>query len=94
MRIKNRLVADPGGIGSRQDGNIKNQGFEIDIIINPVKGWNIVAGYGYNDNKYNDRTKMPEKIAWTPKHVANLWTSYKIMDGTMKGWALVQDLIL
>lgn len=86
INVKNRLVADPGGIGSIQDGNIKSQGVEIGIIANPVKGWNIVAGYGYNDNKYNDRSKdNGKRIAWTPKHVANLWTSYKIMDGAYEG---------
>lgn len=86
INVKNRLVADPGGIGSIQDGNIKSQGAEIGIIANPVKGWNIVAGYGYNDNKYNDRSKdSGKRIAWTPKHVANLWTSYKIMDGAYEG---------
>lgn len=86
MNVKNRLIADPGGMGSRQDGNIKNQGFEIDVIANPFKGWNIIAGYGYNDNKNDDRSKdNGKRIAWTPKHVANLWTSYKIMDGAYEG---------
>lgn len=86
INVKNRLVADPGGIGSIQDGNIKSQGLEIGIIANPFRGWNIVAGYGYNDNKYDDRSKdSGKRIAWTPKHVANLWTSYKIMDGAYEG---------
>lgn len=86
MKVKNRVIADPGGLGSRQDGNIKNQGFEMDVVINPVKGWNIIGGYGYNDNRYDDRGKdAGKRIAWTPKHVANLWTSYKIMDGAYEG---------
>lgn len=88
MKIKNRLVADPSGITGLyiQDGNIKNQGFEIDIVANPVKGWNIVAGYGYNDNKFDDRSiDAGKRSAWTPKHVANFWTSYKIMNGTYEG---------
>ena len=30
--------------------------------------------------------KTAEKeLPWTPKHVANLWTSYKIMDGAYEG---------
>ncbi|HCA06297.1 TonB-dependent receptor [Chryseobacterium sp.] len=86
MNVNNRLIAVPGGLGSMQDGKIKNQGFEMDVIVNPVKGWNIVAGYGYNDNKYDDRgVNNGKRIAWTPKHVANLWTSYKIMDGSYEG---------
>ncbi|KXH81228.1 TonB-dependent siderophore receptor [Chryseobacterium kwangjuense] len=86
MNVKNRLIAVPGGLGSMQDGKIKNQGFEMDVIVNPFKGWNIVAGYGYNDNKYDDRgVNNGKRIAWTPKHVANLWTSYKVMDGAYEG---------
>lgn len=86
INVKNRLVADPSGIGSIQDGNIKSQGFEFDVVANPVKGWNIVAGYGYNDNHYDDRsTNNGKRIAWTPKHLANLWTSYKFSDGTVEG---------
>lgn len=86
MNVNNRLIADPSGLGSRQDGNIKNQGVEIDFIANPVKGLNIVAGYGFNDNHYDDRTaNNGKRIAWTPKHVANIWTSYKILDGQFEG---------
>lgn len=86
MNVNNRLIAVPGGLGSMQDGKIKNKGFEMDVIVNPFKGWNIVAGYGYNDNKYDDRgVNNGKRIAWTPKHVANLWTSYKIMDGSYEG---------
>lgn len=86
MNVKNRVIAVPGGLGSMQDGKIKNQGFEMDVIINPFRGWNIVAGYGFNDNKYDDRgINNGKRIAWTPKHVANLWTSYKIMDGSYEG---------
>ncbi|MET3037143.1 TonB-dependent receptor [Chryseobacterium sp. NRRL B-14859] len=88
MKIKNRLMPDPSGITGLyiQDGNIKNQGFEIDLVANPLKGWNIVAGYGYNDNKFDDRSKdAGKRSAWSPKHVANFWTSYKIMDGAYEG---------
>ncbi|KMQ64255.1 TonB-dependent siderophore receptor [Chryseobacterium sp. FH2] len=86
MNVKNRVIAVPGGLGSIQDGKIKNQGIEVDFIVNPVNGLNIVAGYGYNDNRYDDRSvNHGKRIAWTPKHVANLWTSYKIMNGTYEG---------
>lgn len=86
--IKNRLMADPSGVAGLyiQDGNIKSQGFEIDMVANPAKGFNIVAGYGYNDNHYDDRSaNNGKRVAWAPKHVANLWTSYKIMDGAYEG---------
>lgn len=86
--IKNRLMPDPSGIAGLyiQDGNIKSQGLEVDLVANPVRGLNIVAGYGYNDNHYDDRSvNNGKRAAWTPRHVANLWTSYKILDGKFEG---------
>jgi outer membrane receptor protein involved in Fe transport len=94
MRIKNRVIADPGGLGSRQDGNIKNQGFEIDLVINPVKGWNIVVVMGSMTTVMMTELKMPEN--W-PGHLNTLpiyGRVIKLWMEPMKGWALVQDLIL
>ena len=86
LDINNRLVADPSGLGSRQDGRIKSQGVDFEMIANPVAGFNIIAGYGYNDNVYADRSKdNGKKMTWSPRHIANLWTSYKITEGDWEG---------
>lgn len=70
-----------------QDGKFTSKGFEIDIIANPIKGWNIAAGYGYNDNKFIKSEEYSEGLrdAWSPKHVANFWTSYKFLEYGVKG---------
>ncbi len=86
IKVSSRLMEVTTGVNI-QNGEQKSEGFEVDFIANPVRGWNIIAGYGYNDNKY---TKSEEDIqgkreAWTPKHVANLWTSYKFLDNGVKG---------
>lgn len=86
MKVKDRVIANPAGFGRIQDGDIKNQGIEIDLVANPIPGMNIVAGYGFNDNQYDDDSKdNGKRIAWTPKHVASLWTSYKFLNGTVDG---------
>lgn len=86
INVKNRLIADPSGIGSIQDGNIKSKGTEVSVIANPLSGWNIVAGYGYNDIVYDDRSaNNGKRVAWAPKHTANLWTSYKFSEGMVEG---------
>ena len=86
LDVKNRLIADPSGLGSRQDGRIKSQGVDAEIIANPLMGLNIIAGYGYNDNIYDDRSNNNgKKMTWSPRHVANLWTSYKISEGHLEG---------
>lgn len=86
IKVKDRLrmVTDDA---STQDGKFKSEGFEVDVIANPVRGWNILAGYGFNTNKFEKGEADVEGLreAWTPKHVANFWTSYKILDGKVHG---------
>ncbi|MDE5470421.1 TonB-dependent receptor [Elizabethkingia meningoseptica] len=89
LRVNNRLVASPDGVGSYQDGKILSRGIDAEIIVNPVAGLNIIAGYGYNDNKYQDRSPNDGKrLIWTPKHVGNLWASYKFQSGAVEGLGL------
>ncbi|QNL51675.1 TonB-dependent receptor [Olivibacter sp. SDN3] len=89
IRVSNRLRSIADGI-SVQDGTQVSKGFEVDIIANPLAGWNIVVGYGYNDNEYIRDTEgnQGKRAQWTPVHVANFWTSYKFLDGTVKGLGL------
>ncbi|WP_270087426.1 TonB-dependent siderophore receptor [Sphingobacterium sp. SYP-B4668] len=86
IRVKDRLreVID---FVYTQDGEFSSKGVEVDVIANPVRGWNIVAGYGYNDNKFVKSEDYSQGLreAWSPKHVANFWTSYKFLDNRIKG---------
>ncbi|MGJ1446878.1 TonB-dependent receptor domain-containing protein [Sphingobacterium spiritivorum] len=70
-----------------QDGTQRSSGLDFDFIANPVKGWNIILGYGYNDNKYikSDEETQGKRMTWSPKNVANFWTSYKLLSGSIKG---------
>lgn len=82
-----RLVAE--GV-SVQDGKLRSRGVEFDLIANPIKGWNIILGYGYNDNKYikSIESNMNKRKNWAPKNVANIWTSYKFLNGSLEGFGL------
>ncbi|WP_185216505.1 TonB-dependent siderophore receptor [Sphingobacterium mizutaii] len=86
IKVTNRLMEVTTGVNI-QDGEQKSEGFEVDLIANPVRGWNIIAGYGFNENKYvkSEEGVLGKTPAWTPKHVANLWTSYKFLDNGVKG---------
>ena len=70
-----------------QDGKLNSQGLEIEMVSSPLKGLNIVAGFGYNDNKFEtyDEEFVGKQAQWTPKKTASLWASYKFLDGTVKG---------
>ncbi len=70
-----------------QDGDLDSRGVEMELITSPVRGFNIVAGFAYNDNKYNlyDDGYKGRRAAWTPKLMGNMWASYKFLDGAIKG---------
>lgn len=87
--------AGVAGTYNVQDGERLSKGFDIDITALPLPGWTLIAGYGYNDSKYQktsiDKTgntldgKRPGNL---PLHSANFWTDYKLMQGSLKGLGL------
>jgi iron complex outermembrane receptor protein len=73
---------------SLQDGTQVSKGIEAEVIANPVKGLNIVAGYTYNDSKYKRSDKTVEGLRPAtagPQHLANVWLSYRFVSGAVKG---------
>ncbi|OON67873.1 TonB-dependent receptor [Hymenobacter sp. CRA2] len=93
IRVTNLLRADPRPEavikqGQTQDGTQLAKGVELNVVANPVPGLNVVAGFAYNDSKL---TKADESVnglrpatAASP-YLANLWLSYRLMDGRAKG---------
>jgi iron complex outermembrane receptor protein len=73
-----------------QDGTQRSKGIDLDIIANPVEGLNIVAGYGYNDNKFTKAAPQVEgkRALLTPAHVGNIWINYSLPEGVLKGLGL------
>ncbi|HVU99139.1 MAG TPA: TonB-dependent receptor [Puia sp.] len=71
-----------------QDGAQRSTGVEAEVIANPFTGLNIVAGFSYNDSKYQRTDKDVEgrrpSTAASP-YTANWWLSYKIPAGSLKG---------
>lgn len=84
--VKN-MVRTIDAVTQVQDGNQKSKGFEIELIANPFEGFNLVAGYAYNDNEYAlyNASYQGQRAPWTPVHVANFWASYKLLQGKVKG---------
>lgn len=91
IKVRDRvrtLVSTEGITYSIQDGTQKSEGFEADLIANPVPGMHIILGYGYNDSRYTEGDpaivgKRPYAI---PHHTANLWLSHKFLTGMVKGF--------
>ncbi|EFK34729.1 Ferric-pseudobactin 358 receptor precursor [Chryseobacterium gleum] len=62
-----------------QDGTQRSKGIEIETIMNPVQGLNIIAGYSYNHSRYEKADpavdgRRPESAG--PANVFNSWISY------------------
>lgn len=68
-----------------QDGTQSSKGFEADLIANPFRGFHVILGYGYNESEYTSGQMKGNTPYAAPKNVANLWMSYKILDGKVKG---------
>ncbi len=85
IEVSNRLRSL--GDVSIQDGTQISKGIDIEVVTNPFRGLNLVAGYGYNDNEYvlDTDAQKGKRAPWTPVNTANFWASYKILDGGAKG---------
>lgn len=89
IQIKNSTRGEVRGsqVFTVQDGTQESKGLEVEIIGNPLPGFNIITGYGYNENKYKKTTVqlVGKRTVGSPNHVGNIWLSYSILEGAVKG---------
>ncbi len=71
-----------------QDGVQLSKGFEAEVIANPFQGFNVVAGFSYNDSKMDkadeDVQGLRPVYSMSP-YAANLWASYRFSIGKLQG---------
>ncbi|WP_350283355.1 TonB-dependent siderophore receptor, partial [Nitrosomonas sp.] len=88
IKRNGQAVSDPdnppffGDLGSSccylEDGRITSRGVDIEISGEIVSGWQIQAGYTFNDNQNKADSGRYSTI--TPKHLFKLWSSYELRD--------------
>nr|WP_238935282.1 TonB-dependent receptor [Pseudomonas typographi] len=64
-----------------------SKGFDLDLNGQIVPGWNLTASYTYS--KFEDPGEVNgevNKVTGQPKHSANVWTTYELQDGPLKGF--------
>jgi iron complex outermembrane receptor protein len=68
-------------------GEQRSRGVELDVIGEILPGWNVIASYAYTDAKVTEDNIIPigNRLPGTPRHSANLWTTYEIQKGILKG---------
>jgi iron complex outermembrane receptor protein len=89
IKLKNILRQNPSNTTETiQDGEQTSKGFEADLIANPFPGFNLVAGYTYNKAEFvkvTDASIIGNRPSYTPEQMANLWASYRVISGQLKG---------
>lgn len=89
ISVTNVTRDDPDHTGfSIQDGTQLSKGFEAEVIANPFAGFNLIAGYTYNDSKFTKANKSVQGLrpaAAGPSNLLNIWASYHLINGVAKG---------
>lgn len=88
IQVKDRVVQDKMPGSFIQNGTQYSKGFEAEVNANPFTGFNIVAGYAYNDSKWKNASaayKGRRPTSTGPLNAANLWLSYALTTTAAKG---------
>nr|MBU3857509.1 TonB-dependent receptor [Flavobacterium sp. MC2016-06] len=89
IQVANSLRQDPNDANySIQDGTQVSRGVEIELTANPFEGFNVIAGYAYNDSEYTkaDTSVNGLRPALSgPANTVNVWMSYRLAEGKLKG---------
>lgn len=92
IKVSDKVMTDPANLNnSIQDGEVESKGIELDVVANPVDGWNIVLGYSYNDSEIlKGSTNVGTRpLEAGPESLFNIWTSYKFQENTsLEGFGL------
>lgn len=68
-------------------GEARSRGVELDLTGEILPGWNITASYAYTDAFVSEDNTTPvgNRLVFTPRHSAALWTTYEIQEGDVQG---------
>lgn len=91
INLDNRVQST--SFATTQGDAIESKGFELSLIASPISGLNLVAGFSHNDSEVTkDELSQgylglrPEESG--PETTANLWASYTLTAGKLKGFGL------
>lgn len=91
---KNVLTADldhpnpSGGYYSRQSGEQKTKGVEVDIKGQIVRGLDVIVNYAFTEAKVSKDSKaenVGNQVPGSSKHVQNTWLNYRLDKGKLSG---------
>lgn len=71
-----------------QDASQSSKGYELDLVMNPLAGLNVVAGYSKNESKNLNTIESingRRPVGAGPEELVNTWISYTLQEGKVKG---------
>jgi catecholate siderophore receptor len=78
------------------EGKQRVQGFELEVVGQILRGWNVFLGYAYLDSRVLDSLDIQngvpvegKRLANVPEHSASLWTTYDITNQWQVGGGAV-----
>lgn len=78
---------DPSGSRQVQAGEVRSQGFDINISGAITPEWRVIGGYAYIDAEVTKDTTIPvgARLQNIPMHNLGLWSVYEFGSGPLKG---------
>lgn len=88
LTLSNVVTEDPENPGfDIQTGEQNSQGIELSMAGEILPGWNITAGYAYNDARITEDNSFDEgnRLNNAPENAFSLWSTYRIQQGDLSG---------
>jgi iron complex outermembrane recepter protein len=89
---QNYTVSIPGTITSRQLGEVRSRGVELEGKFNLNQNWKLIASASYTDLEFSNNSLNPDlngnMPATVPNSQASLWLDYTVTDGPLTGLGL------
>jgi iron complex outermembrane receptor protein len=84
------VINPPAGTPNAKEltGATVSRGVEVDVVSKPVHGFNIIAGYSFNDMRYMRSKEFIEdtRLRYNPAHTANASIYYTVKENSkLKG---------
>ena len=80
-----------GGYYSRQSGQQKTKGVEVDIRGQIVRGLDVIINYAYTEAKVtkdSEKGNIGTQVPGSSRHIQNAWLNYKIDRGALTGFGI------
>lgn len=80
-----------GGYFTRQSGQQKTKGVEVDVRGQILRGLDVIINYAYTEarvTKDSDKEVIGTQVAGSSRHIQNAWLNYRLDRGALTGFGI------